>query len=116
MKIDSTLSAVVTGGASGLGRATATALRAAGVKVAIFDLNEELGKQVADEVGAAFFKVDIMSEESALAGFEAARAANGQEGVLVHCAMFAKGGKTVSWDKAAGGYKRLSSEDYAISS
>jgi NAD(P)-dependent dehydrogenase (short-subunit alcohol dehydrogenase family) len=56
-----------------------------------------------------------MSEESALAGFEAARAANGQEGVLVHCAVFTKGGKTVSRDKATGGFKRFSTEDYAIS-
>lgn len=51
MKIDSTTSAVVTGGASGLGRATAEALAAAGVKVAIFDVNEELGEQVAAAIG-----------------------------------------------------------------
>lgn len=43
MKIDNATAAVVTGAASGLGRATAEALAAAGVKVAIFDLNEELG-------------------------------------------------------------------------
>lgn len=115
MKIDSSLSAIVTGGASGLGFASVRALRAAGAKVAIFDLNEEQGRRVADEHGATFVKVDIMSEESALAGFEAARAANGQERVLVHCAMFAKGGKTVSKDKETGGFKRLSTEDYAIS-
>ena len=40
MKIDSSISAVVTGGASGLGRATAEALAASGVKVAIFDIND----------------------------------------------------------------------------
>jgi len=115
MKIDSSLSAVVTGGASGLGLATVQALLAAGVKVAIFDINEENGQKVADEAGALFCKVDIMSEESVLAGFEKARAANGQERVLVHCAVFAKGGKTVSKDKETGGFKRLSTEDYAIS-
>jgi len=115
MKIDSSLSAVVTGGASGLGLATVKALLAAGVKVAIFDINEENGQKVADEAGALFCKVDIMSEESVLAGFEKARAANGQERVLVHCAVFAKGGKTVSKDKETGGFKRLSTEDYAIS-
>jgi NAD(P)-dependent dehydrogenase (short-subunit alcohol dehydrogenase family) len=115
MKIDSSLSAVVTGGASGLGLATVQALLAAGVKVAIFDINEENGQKVADEAGALFCKVDIMSEESVLAGFETARAANGQERVLVHCAVFAKGGKTVSKDKETGGFKRLSTEDYAIS-
>ena len=115
MKIDSSLSAVVTGGASGLGLATVKALLAAGVKVAIFDINEENGQKVADEAGALFCKVDIMSEESVLAGFEKARAANGQERVLVHCAVFAKGGKTISKDKETGGFKRLSTEDYAIS-
>ncbi|GAA0319047.1 SDR family NAD(P)-dependent oxidoreductase [Sphingomonas oligophenolica] len=115
MNIDPSLSAVVTGGASGLGLATVKALRAAGAKVAIFDVNEEQGARTAQETGALFCKVDIMSEESALAGFEAARAANGQEQVLVHCAVYTKGGKTVSKDKATGGFKRLSTEDYAIS-
>lgn len=115
MKIDSSLSAIVTGGASGLGLATVQALRAAGVQVAIFDLNEESGERIAEETGAMFCKVDILSEESALAGFEKARAANGQERILVHCAMASKGGKTVNRDKNTGGLKRLSTEDYAFS-
>ncbi|TXC70261.1 SDR family oxidoreductase [Sphingomonas ginsenosidivorax] len=114
MKIDTSLSAIVTGGASGLGLATATALAAAGVKVAIFDIAEN-GDAVAAGIGANFHHVDIMSEESALAGFESARSANGQERILVHCAMVAKGGKTVSRDKATGGFKRLSTEDFAVS-
>ena len=115
MKIDSSTAAIVTGGASGLGLATVRALREAGMKVAIFDLNEEAGQKIADELGATFCKVDIMSEEHVLAGFEQARSANGQERVLVHCAVFTKGGKTVSKDKVSGGFKRLSTEDYAIS-
>jgi NAD(P)-dependent dehydrogenase (short-subunit alcohol dehydrogenase family) len=115
MKIDSSLSAIVTGGASGLGLATAKALLAAGVKVAIFDINKENGQRIADEAGALFCKVDILSEESALAGFEKARAANGQERILVHCAVAVKGGKTVSKDKETGGFKRLSTEDFAFS-
>lgn len=115
MKIDSSLSAVVTGGASGLGLATVRALREAGVKVAIFDLNEEAGEAIAAEIGALFCKVDILSEESALAGFEKARAANGQERILVHCAVVSKGGKTVSKNKETGGFKRMSTEDYAFS-
>ena len=112
MKLDSSLSAIVTGGASGLGLASVKALCAAGVKVAIFDLNEEAGEKYAAELGATFCKVDIMSEESTLAGFEKARAANGQERLMVHCAMVAGGGKTLSWDKENGCYKRAPTESF----
>jgi len=115
MQITPGLAAIVTGAASGLGRASATALANAGFKVAIFDLNEEAGKAVAKEIGGLFCKVNITDEASALAGFEKARAAHGQERVLVHCAQVSKSGKTVSFDKTTGGYKRLSSEDYAFS-
>lgn len=115
MKLDSSVSAVVTGGASGLGKATAQALASQGVKVAVFDLNEEAGRAVADEIGGTFHAVDIMSEDSVEAGFAAARAANGQERVLVHCAMASKGGKTVSRNKETGGFNRLSTDDYAFS-
>lgn len=113
MKIDATTSAVVTGGASGLGRATAEALAAAGVKVAIFDLNEEVGADVAKAIGGLFCKVDITDEASVVAGFETARAAHGQERILVHCAMATRRGKTLAFDKEAGKLKRLSTEDYA---
>ena len=51
MKVDSSIAAVVTGGASGLGEATARALAAKGAKVALFDLNEERGARVAEEIG-----------------------------------------------------------------
>ena len=54
MKIDSSIAAVVTGGASGLGEASARALAAKGAKVAIFDLNEERGTAVAAEIGGTF--------------------------------------------------------------
>ncbi|MEY2942016.1 MAG: hypothetical protein RLY97_30 [Pseudomonadota bacterium] len=112
MKIDSSISAIVTGGASGLGRASAVALAAEGVKVAIFDLNEADGEALAAEIGGIFCKVDIMSEDSALAGFAKARAAHGQERVLVHCAMVAGGGKTVGFDKTTGSYKRAPTEGF----
>ena len=106
MKIDSSIAAVVTGGASGLGRASAQALAAAGVKVAIFDISEEAGEALAKEIGGIFCNVDIMSEESCEAGFAKARAAHGQERVVVHCAVVAGGGKTVGFDKITGGFKR----------
>ncbi|OAN59322.1 SDR family oxidoreductase [Sphingobium sp. TCM1] len=115
MLIDSSLAAIVTGGASGLGLATVKALRALGAKVAIFDINEDQGEAIAAEVGALFCKVDILSEESALAGFDKARATQGQERILVHCAVMSKGGKTVGKDKESGRFKRLSTEDYALS-
>lgn len=115
MKLDSSIAAIVTGGASGLGRASAEALAAQGVKVAIFDLNEEAGEALAKEIGGVFCKVNIMDEDSALAGFEKARAAHGQERILVHCAMVAGGGKTVGYDKTTGGLKRADTAGFAKS-
>ena len=58
------ISAVVTGGASGLGAATARALAAKGVRVAILDLAVELGQGVAQEIGGRFAKCDVTSEAS----------------------------------------------------
>ena len=112
MIIDTRTTAVVTGGASGLGRATAEALAAAGAKVAIFDVNETLGEQVAQAISGLFCMVDITSEDSALAGFAKARAALGQERVLVHCAMTSRRGKTLAFQKEAGKLKRLSTADF----
>jgi NAD(P)-dependent dehydrogenase (short-subunit alcohol dehydrogenase family) len=115
MKLDNSISAVITGGASGLGRASAYALASAGVKVAIFDLNEDWGNKVADDTGGSFHKVNIMDEASVEEGFAAARAVQGQERILVHCAQVSKGGRTISKDKENGGWKRFSTDDYAFS-
>jgi NAD(P)-dependent dehydrogenase (short-subunit alcohol dehydrogenase family) len=113
MRIDNTISAVVTGGASGLGKATAQALAKAGARVAIFDINEAAGEAVAAEIGGVFCKVNITSEESVVQGFEKARAAHGQERICVHCAMTSKRGKTLAFDKETRAFKRTSTEDYA---
>jgi NAD(P)-dependent dehydrogenase (short-subunit alcohol dehydrogenase family) len=113
MKIDSAIAAVVTGGASGLGRATAEALAAAGVKVAIFDINDALGEEVAASFGGLFVHVDITDEQSVVDGFAKARAAHGQERVAVHCAMTSRRGKTLAFDKETGKYRRTPTEDYA---
>jgi NAD(P)-dependent dehydrogenase (short-subunit alcohol dehydrogenase family) len=114
MKLDKSVAAVVTGAASGLGKASAQALAAAGVKVAVFDINEAAGEAVAKEIGGVFCNVNILSEESVLAGFAKARAAHGQERILVHCAMTARRGKTLAFDKESGRYKRTPTEDYAF--
>lgn len=102
MKLDNNIAAVVTGGASGLGEATARALAAKGVKVALFDFNEEAGNSVAAEIGGVFCKVDVTDEASVDAGFERARAAHGQERIIVNCAGTGNAVKTASRDKATG--------------
>lgn len=114
MKIDSATAAVVTGGASGLGGATAEALAAAGAKVAIFDINDALGEEVAASIGGLFVHVDITDEQSVLDGYARARAAYGQERVCVHCAMTSRRGKTLAYDKETGGYRRTPTADYAF--
>lgn len=102
MRLDASVSAVVTGGASGLGLATARALAARGVKVALFDVDAARGEAAARELGAAFCAVDVTSDEQVEAGFARARAANGQERVLVNCAGTGNAFKTASRDKATG--------------
>ena len=91
--------AVVTGGASGLGEATARELARRGAKVAVFDRDAQRGEQVASEIGGVFCEVDVTSDEKVQAAFEKARAAHGQERVLVNCAGVANAAKTVSRDK-----------------
>jgi NAD(P)-dependent dehydrogenase (short-subunit alcohol dehydrogenase family) len=107
MKLSSSVSAVVTGGASGLGEATARALAAHGVKVAIFDMNEEKGEAVAKDIGGVFCKVNVTSDADVDAGFEKARAANGQERILINCAGTGNAAKTAGRDKATGETKHF---------
>ena len=102
MKLDSSVAAVVTGGASGLGEATVRALAAHGVKVAIFDMNADKGEAVAKDVGGVFCKVDVTDDATVEAGFEKARAAHGQERILINCAGTGFAAKTASRDKATG--------------
>ena len=83
MKLDSSISAVITGGASGLGAATARLLASHGVKVGLFDLNEELGEKLARELGGVFCKVNVTSTPEVDAAFAKSRAAIGQERNLI---------------------------------
>ncbi|MBO9641740.1 MAG: SDR family NAD(P)-dependent oxidoreductase [Pseudacidovorax sp.] len=107
MQLDATIAAVVTGGASGLGAATARRLASHGVKVALFDLNEAAGEALAREIGGLFCAVDVTNEASVDAGFAKARAAHGQERVLVNCAGTGNAVKTASRDKATGEIKHF---------
>ena len=102
MKLDSNISAVITGGASGLGEATARALAAQGVKCALFDLQEDKGEAVAKDIGGVFCKVNVTDEDSVDAGFAKAREAIGQERILVNCAGTGNAIKTASRNKETG--------------
>jgi NAD(P)-dependent dehydrogenase (short-subunit alcohol dehydrogenase family) len=107
MKLDSTVSAVVTGGASGLGAATARALAAKGVKVAIFDLQEEKGAALAAELGGVFCECNVTDDASVDAAFAKSRTAIGQERILVNCAGTGNAIKTASRSKEDGSIKHF---------
>jgi NAD(P)-dependent dehydrogenase (short-subunit alcohol dehydrogenase family) len=102
MELGSGISAVVTGGASGLGEATARALALRGVKVALSDMQKEKGERIAAEVGGVFCDVNVTSDDSVTKGFARAREAHGQERVLVNCAGTANAIKTAGRDKKTG--------------
>ena len=102
MKLDSDISAVVTGGASGLGEATARVLADRGIKVGLFDMNAERGQKVADEIGGVFTKVDVSSADSVDEGLDFVRAAIGQERIMVNCAGIGGAMKTVSRKRDTG--------------
>ncbi|MGF7160957.1 NAD(P)-dependent dehydrogenase (short-subunit alcohol dehydrogenase family) [Rhodoligotrophos appendicifer] len=102
MKIDNATAAIVTGGASGLGEATARRLAEDGARVALFDLNSERGEQVARDIGGIFCKVDVTDEESIDQGLARAREAHGQERILVNCAGIVIGQKSVRRKRETG--------------
>jgi len=93
--------AIVTGGCSGLGHATAIALRAAGMNVALFDLNEALGAQRVEELGpdnTAFFKVDVCDEYAVKTAIEAATVKLGDVRLVVNCAGVAPAARVLNRD------------------
>jgi len=112
MELNSSIAAVITGGASGLGEATARALAKHGVKVALFDLQKDKGEKVAKEIDGVFCEVNVTSDESVAEGFKKARAANGQERILVNCAGTGNAQKTASRDKKTGEIKFFSAKDF----
>jgi NAD(P)-dependent dehydrogenase (short-subunit alcohol dehydrogenase family) len=78
--------AIVTGGGSGLGAATARALAAAGAKVAVLDVNEAAAGAVAKEIGGLAVRCDVSNAASGEAAVAAARTAHGPARILVNCA------------------------------
>src|SRR6059058_2658011 len=108
------VAAVVTGAASGLGEATARALAARGAKVAVFDRDASRGEQVAGEIGGIFCEVDVTSDEKVRAAFDKARAAHGQERILVNCAGVANAAKTVGRDKETKEPKRYPMNQFEL--
>jgi NAD(P)-dependent dehydrogenase (short-subunit alcohol dehydrogenase family) len=95
------VAAIVTGGASGLGGATAARLAKAGAKVAIFDLNAELGARHAAEIGAAFFPVNVTDEAAVENAILEAEAVNGKARICVNCAGIGPPAKVIGRDGKA---------------
>lgn len=113
MQLSADIAAVVTGGASGLGAATARALTAKGVRVAIFDLQEDKGTALAAELGGVFCRADVTDCASIDLAFARARGVNGQERILVNCAGTGNAIKTASRDKASGAIKSFPIDEFA---
>lgn len=90
--------AIVTGGGSGLGEATARALAAAGAKVAILDVGLDRAEKVAADIGGIAVKCDVSSADSAEAAIGQAASSLGEPRVLVNCAGIAIGIKTIGKD------------------
>jgi NAD(P)-dependent dehydrogenase (short-subunit alcohol dehydrogenase family) len=90
--------AIVSGGASGLGEATAREFAAAGCRVVVADLNEERGKAVADAIGGLFVRTDVSDEESVQAAVDAAASAGPPLRAAVSCAGIGWAARTVGRD------------------
>jgi NAD(P)-dependent dehydrogenase (short-subunit alcohol dehydrogenase family) len=91
-------SAIVSGGASGLGEATARVLAAAGATVVIADLNEAAGKRIADEINGLFARTDVADEASVQAAVDLAAASGAPLRTAVSCAGIGWAERTVSRD------------------
>lgn len=97
MRIEET-AAIITGGASGLGEATARHFRQMGAQVTLLDRDTERGPAVAEEIGATFAETDVTDESSVSAALAAATSAMGRITAAVNCAGIATGEKTLGKD------------------
>ena len=98
MQIGPETPAIVTGGASGLGEATARALAGHGAKVTIFDMDTARGKAVAEDIGGVFAETNVTSDTSVENALAHALEAHGTPRILVNCAGIAPPAKTVGRD------------------
>ena len=89
---------IITGGASGLGAATAQMAAANGAKVVIADLQADLGENLAKEVGGKYCKCDVTSEDDGKSAVEAAVKGFGGLHVLVNCAGIGVAERTIGKD------------------
>ena len=94
-------SAIITGGGSGLGAATARELAKAGAKIGIIDLNGEHARKIASELGGAAAEADVTNAGSLEAAYESLRKAIGPARILVACAGVATGAKLIGKDGKA---------------
>lgn len=95
------VAAIVTGGASGLGGATALMLAEAGAKVTIFDLNGELGRAHAEKIGGHFIQVNVTDDGAVEKAIDEAEQRNGQARILVNCAGIGPPAKVIGRDGQA---------------
>ncbi|MDQ4420354.1 SDR family NAD(P)-dependent oxidoreductase [Sphingobium sp. DEHP117] len=95
------VAAIVTGGASGLGGATAKRLAAAGAKVTIFDLNANLATPLAKEIGGHFVAVNVTDENAVESALQEAEGLHGKARILVNCAGIGPPAKVIGRDGAA---------------
>jgi len=100
MKIGADTPALVTGGASGLGEATARMLAGLGAKVAILDRDAQRGAAVAAEIGGLFAETDVTRDASVSEALAAAGAAHGAARIVINCAGVAPAAKVVGRDGA----------------
>jgi len=89
------VAAIVTGGASGLGGATAEMLSSAGARVTLFDMNAEAGEAHAKKIGGRFARVNVSEDEAVRDAVDEAEASFGIARILVNCAGIAPACKTV---------------------
>ena len=93
--------AIVTGGGSGLGRATAKALAEAGARVAILDIQEEAAAAAAQEIGGVAFRCDVSDAAATEAAVADARERHGAARIAVNCAGIGRAGRIVGRDGRA---------------